>query len=253
MLSKGLIVLLLSGVASADESAHWKDTRWVLETEAVLPAPIRLTAVTNTELLTKATQLRAVVLCDDAEAQGKKSTVVRCKFESNQVHVGQRVDDRMVIQTVTQGVATVSIPYQAWELNSGTKVARELSQDVNLEGGGGLSTPDGDTSTTISGGKLQNNGAQAVSSTPEARVFLGNLQSITIIDESNGTMLERLWTVVGQSTANSIGSTQGVNVWYNGHLRRLGPAEEIDIGTSVLVHQPETAIEGLDAWTPLNG
>ena len=172
---------------------------------------------------------------------------------SNQVHVGQRVDDRMVIQTVTQGVATVSIPYQAWELNSGTKVARELSQDVNLEGGGGLSTPDGDTSTTISGGKLQNNGAQAVSSTPEARVFLGNLQSITIIDESNGTMLERLWTVVGQSTANSIGSTQGVNVWYNGHLRRLGPAEEIDIGTSVLVHQPETAIEGLDAWTPLNG
>jgi hypothetical protein len=373
MLTPGLIVLLLGGPAAADEAALWQDTRWVLEAESIVPVPIRLAAVTNTELLTKATQLRAVVHCDEAEAHGKKSTVVRCKFESvalkavphsdkpsqreltnsqatvddvvgrlksgrlefvrnhkgkitrvdvldlsngnsrerdsvevlrllatdlvmgftmaappsgwestwgerngplfrvpaarqantanNQVHVGAKVDGRLVVQTITQGTATMAIPYDAWELASGDKVTMGLSEDEQLEGAGGIATPDGaggglgaasSGTTSVAGGTLKNGGATASAATPELRTYSGNLQSITVIDEDDSSMAERLWTVMGSSTG-SVGASQGVNVWYNGHLRRLGQDEHVDVGTSTLVHQPETPIEGLQPWSPLNG
>ena len=64
-----------------DKFARWKDTRWLVATELVLPMGLNLTARNNRAFNTYAFQVRAIVSCDQDYKLGKKKIEVGCTIE----------------------------------------------------------------------------------------------------------------------------------------------------------------------------
>ena len=63
-----------------DKFARWKDTRWFVATELVLPTGLQLLAKDNLGESTYAFQVRAIVTCDQDYRLGKKKIEVSCKI-----------------------------------------------------------------------------------------------------------------------------------------------------------------------------
>lgn len=351
------LLLALINPAAAMEATDWKDTRWSLAVEAVLPVESLLQARNNKEFILKAYQMRAVVDCAEAEDVGK-GVLVTCTFEDvaiqtiphnnstgereleNTLAVIEDVQDRLIGQHMevsfnkhgkvtrvsadlpvgrntrdresreqirqmvtdlamgwtikrpkkwegtwyetngplyrvpavnsagganttthvatagkgrtliqSQGSGLATAYYQPWELEGGSKVAGRPAQNTRLAGGG-MSTPSGGS---IGGTKFNEGtvagGAQAVATSPQHRQWDVNLTSVAVVEDD--MLVERVWNVVGAGTSSSVGAFQGVNLWYTGKLRKLGPDEQVDVGPTQVVSQPGVEVEGLEPWTPI--
>lgn len=163
-------------------------------------------------------------------------------------HQGQVHDGKLIVQSVGKGM--VNIPYDAWELEAGENLPLAEGQDRQIEGGGEADPDGGTVGGTVYGGGFQQQGAQAVGSTPEIVTYKVQMSGIGIVKDDR--MVERIWTVAGESAVGNIGSTQGVNLFYNGHMRKLGADEKVDLGATGMVAPPNMPVEGLPNWAPLN-
>ncbi|MCA9490208.1 MAG: hypothetical protein KC621_09795, partial [Myxococcales bacterium] len=63
----------------------------------------------------------------------------------------------------------------------------------------------------------------------------------------------RGWAMTGHPAASSLGTLDGTNVWYAGHITRLAPDAAPELGPTALIAPPGVAIEGLASWTPVSG
>jgi len=351
-------LLTASAPAHADPLANWQGTRWLLESESLLPVGMVLVAANNKELLTNAVQSEAVVTCNKAEPANKKAVIVTCDIdqmalravsryddptqvqrensqavleevsqrmteaqiefqmthkgritrvevpglsardnrirESNEVlrqiamdlvagfqlhrntewagqwperngnllrvptrtplslatstiHAANQVDGRTIVQS--QGKGTFTIAYEA-QFISGNKTVRSSVQDVALEGIG--ASAEVTTTTGLVGAGFSSGETQTSSILPEDRQYSGNLTSVAVVDPDADKVVERVWAVIGSPTASTPGSSGGIKVYWNGHLRRLTADEQVTLGATEMVSAPSLTIPGLNPWQPIN-
>ena len=84
--------------------------------------------------------------------------------------------------------------------------------------------------------------------------YLSELSGVSIYDEENGYMTERVWSLVARQTASSFqeyGSTNA-NYSHSGLLRMLGEDEKVDVGPTQEVGTDTAARKpGLPTWKPV--
>lgn len=68
-------------IVYADSFARWDHTRWLVNSELVLPMPLFLGADDNLGFVTYALQTRMVLLCDKEHENSKKKIEVACEIE----------------------------------------------------------------------------------------------------------------------------------------------------------------------------
>ncbi len=163
-------------------------------------------------------------------------------------------DGHRIVQSVGEG--TFSTPFEPWQFS----VANQLPQRL----GAGPSTkraaeekpataPDSmvlqPLNPTASDERLQPTVAPAAT-TPTDVLFTGSLVSVVVLGEDDWPT-ERVWAMTAGPTSGSVGSLDGTNVWYAGHLTRLAPEELVDVGRTSVVAPPGASVPGLDPWVPL--
>ena len=74
------------------------------------------------------------------------------------------------------------------------------------------------------------------------------IAGVSVVDRRAGYPTERVWTVTGNPTAGSPGSTTGSSYWSAGMLRELGPEEKVVLGASGVIGPPGKVVEGLPPW-----
>lgn len=88
--------------------------------------------------------------------------------------------------------------------------------------------------------------------TPSDQLFQAELTSVAVLGP-DGWPSERVWAMVAHPAASSLGTLDGTNVWYAGHVTRLAPATTPELGPTGLVAPPGVDIDGLPRWTPIDG
>lgn len=176
----------------------------------------------------------------------KAPTVPPAGSSSTIDHSGAEADGKVIVQS--QGAGLAAAYNVAWELEGAGKVSgKVVSSGSSLSGGGGSNAP------TVSGERItmgtQAGGATASEATPEIRRYNVSIRSVAVIDD--GLLAERVWSVAGAGTASSVGAFQGVNLWYNGHIRRLPEGETPDLGPTRLVTPPGVQVGDLPPWKPM--
>lgn len=166
---------------------------------------------------------------------------------TNTVHAANQVDGRTIVQS--QGKGTFTIAYEA-QFISGNKTVRNTVQDSAVEGLGS----DAEVATTSGkiGAGFSSGETQTTSILPEDRQYSGTLTSVALIDTDTDKVVERVWATIGSPTASTPGSSGGIKVYWNGHLRRLAADEQVTLGTTEMVSAPGQTISGLNAWQPIN-
>ncbi len=157
------------------------------------------------------------------------------------VHSAAEVDGRIVVQSQGSGLAAAY--YQPWEFESQSRVAR------NVVNSGSAISSGGNGPATVSGQRVNvgttPGGAAPVGSTPEIQQWDVFIRSVAVPE--GDWLAERVWTVAGAGTPSSVNSFQGVNLWYNGRLRKLEPGEKPDLGPTQMVSPPGYDL-GLPPW-----
>lgn len=85
--------------------------------------------------------------------------------------------------------------------------------------------------------------------------FLAEYTGVSVFDPEVGFMTERVWALRGKATGSSayaIGQ-RAPEYFHAGRLRMLAPDDHPDCGTTQQAAFPNTAVEGLPAWMPLEG
>ena len=116
--------------AHADPLANWEGTRWLLESESLLPVAITLVAKNNEQLWTNALQSEVVITCNDVESVGKKAVVVTCDIDAMALRVVSRYSEptdvvrkntQIVLDEITERMAEAQIQVQ---LNNKGRITR---------------------------------------------------------------------------------------------------------------------------------
>lgn len=92
-------------VVYGDDFARWDGTRWLVQTEMVIPMGLVLARDTNEGFLTFALQIRGVIACDKEHRLGKRRYEVGCEIEdvgilATSMRRWRRLRDRQRVQDV---------------------------------------------------------------------------------------------------------------------------------------------------------
>ncbi len=79
--------------------------------------------------------------------------------------------------------------------------------------------------------------------------FETDLIGVSIFDDEQGFMTERVWALTGESTASAFFQTQ--LYFHAGRVNMLGESDRPSVGDTTIVNGPGQKFEGLDAWVPI--
>ncbi len=97
--------------------------------------------------------------------------------------------------------------------------------------------------TILSGVSNESDDEAGTTEMPIPFAFDLQLDGVAVFDPANGILVERVYSVRGQSTPSSAGSIVTRYYAHNGRLRMLGPKDRPDVGDTELVSREE--------WVPM--
>jgi hypothetical protein len=151
-----------------------------------------------------------------------------------------------LVQTVGEGVASVSIPTSAPDpfkqsLLSDDGTAGVTEASLGSAGGSNVAPPEDDPEVMGS--------TDATESGVDATYML-KATGVALFDKDNGIMTERVWSCHGFPTASSAGGTTTPPYRNVGRIQLLGSADKPDVGPTRQVAWPtrEREMSELPAW-----
>jgi hypothetical protein len=181
----------------------------------------------------------------------KNTPLMRAPLEPGGMGLSRTAHQYSVVEgtrvVASGGEGSFTAPYVPWESSF-------AGNSVSAPGQRGGPTRSSDTgpitgATADDSGRLSEVGPGGLANTPTDLTFSGELRSVAVFDQA-GWLTERIYTMVARPTASSIGNMQGVSVYTNAHLRRIG-AETPTLGPTQLVTPPGTKIDGIPEWVPV--
>jgi hypothetical protein len=150
-----------------------------------------------------------------------------------------------LVQSLGEGSVTVSLPKDSKDpFHPG--IGGDFAPDTSNAGGPGF----GALADTPTAAPLATSAFQSRESGIES-TFKVNATGVALFEKQTGIMIERVWEATGRATASS---PWGMGAYRNlGRIRRLEPAEVVDVGPTQQVSWPTQELDGLPPWVPFEG
>ena len=85
------------------------------------------------------------------------------------------------------------------------------------------------------------------------KTFISEFQSMTFDAGGPGPFVERMWNTISKPMQDmtDMTGTEGTPLWSAGHIKRLGPDDQVNLGESGLVSAPGATFGELPKWSPM--
>jgi hypothetical protein len=177
----------------------------------------------------------------------KNTPLLRAPLEPGGMGLSRTTHQYSVVEgsrvVASGGEGSFTAPYIPWEASFAGKSVTESGTP------GGPTRDNGVVTGATAEGRPSEVGPGTLANTPSDLTFSGELRSVAVFDDA-GWLTERIYTMVARPTASSVGNMQGVSVYTNAHVRRLGD-EVPELAPTQLVAPPGVSYEGVPAWVPI--